>query len=175
MLCPRDMHWTSTLRRRATWRGEEGRPSLPFFENQNVVWRVPRRKNAKIFSTGPFFLTFWRNVYQSTLIPRNLPCPEKFLIARLLWRNLNAQDIQNLYSVYFSFYYGVFQKDMKYYHHSSEWRENSAPSNNSAIANNSATSTSINETLLRQWTKYSSTLLVILSLKSLFPNLVKRW
>ena len=33
---------------------------------------------------GLSFVYFWRNVYRSALIPRNLPCLEKFLVARLL-------------------------------------------------------------------------------------------
>ena len=69
-----------------------GRLPLPLFENrrkfpdfgkkgsncvhpwvessiQNVVLRVSRRKNSK--------------VYRSALIPKNLPCPEKYLVTRL--------------------------------------------------------------------------------------------
>ena len=30
-----------------------------------------------------FFLCFWQNVYRSALVPWNLPCPEKFLVACL--------------------------------------------------------------------------------------------
>ena len=66
---------------RATREGLGSRPPLPFFENrkkhpdfgkegpdsvhlwvkysiQNVVLRVSRRKNSKIFPAGPFFLVF---------------------------------------------------------------------------------------------------------------------
>ena len=47
---------------------------------QNVVLRVSRRKNSKIF----FFLCFIQIFYRSTLIPQKLPCPEKFLVTCLL-------------------------------------------------------------------------------------------
>ena len=50
----------------------------------NVVLRVSRRKNFQIFPCGTFFFwCFYQNVYESTLIPRDLPCPEVFLAARL--------------------------------------------------------------------------------------------
>ena len=42
---------------------------------QNVVLRVSRRKSS--------FLCFLQNVHSSALIPQNLFCPEKFLVARL--------------------------------------------------------------------------------------------
>ena len=41
------------------------------------------RKNCKIFPCGAFLWNFWRHVYRSALISRNLPCPEKVLVARL--------------------------------------------------------------------------------------------
>ena len=54
------------------------------FAIQNVVFRGSRRKKtSKFFLAGSFFLVFQRNVYQKSLIPLNLPCPEKFLVALL--------------------------------------------------------------------------------------------
>ena len=46
---------------------------------QNVVLIVYKRKISKM----SFFLCFWRNVYRSALVPRNLSYPEKFLVMRL--------------------------------------------------------------------------------------------
>ena len=49
------------------------------------------------------FLCFWRKVYRSTLIPQNLLCPEKFLVARmekgqkLDWHRSESLQQQNLY------------------------------------------------------------------------------
>ena len=48
------------------------------FSNQNVILT-----NFKIFPYRVFFLCFCRNVYRSALVPQNLPCPEKFLVAYL--------------------------------------------------------------------------------------------
>ena len=43
-------------------------------------------KKLYIFSpAGSFFLVLQVNVCQSALIPRNLPCPKKFLVTRLDW------------------------------------------------------------------------------------------
>ena len=39
-------------------------------------------ETGKYFSSAPFFLFFWRCVYQSTPFLRNLPCPDKFLVVR---------------------------------------------------------------------------------------------
>ena len=50
---------------------------------QNVALRVSRRKTPKVLPCVAFFLCFWRKVYRSALIPQNLPCPKKFLVARL--------------------------------------------------------------------------------------------
>ena len=92
--------------RRATRRGGWERPPLPFLKIkksvlilekkcpdcihpwvkltiQKVVLWVSRIKNSKISLLGFLFLNFWRNVYRSALILRNLPCPEKFPVARL--------------------------------------------------------------------------------------------
>ena len=42
-------------------------------------------KKLRIFSLrGLFFLCFWWNVYRSALVTRKLPCPEKFVVARLV-------------------------------------------------------------------------------------------
>ena len=54
------------------------------FSIQNVVLSVNRRKQPKIFPCETF-LCFGRNVHQSALIPRNLTCPEKFLIGHLFY------------------------------------------------------------------------------------------
>ena len=57
--------------------GEEGgRPSM-----QNVILRVSRRKNTKTFPSGAFFFMCF---YRTALIPQNLRCPEKILVARLI-------------------------------------------------------------------------------------------
>ena len=95
------------INKRATIGKGGGRSPLPFFENlkkcpdfgkkgpncvhpwvessiQNVILRVSRRKSSKTFLCGAIFLCFWRKVYRSVLIPQNLPCPEKFLVARLV-------------------------------------------------------------------------------------------
>ena len=49
------------------------------FTIQNVVLRVSKRKKLQIFSLRDlFFWNFLRNVYQSALISRNLPCPKNF-------------------------------------------------------------------------------------------------
>ena len=53
------------------------------FSIQNVVLRISRRKNSKMFPCCFPFLCFWRNVYWSALVPCNLLCPEIFLVARL--------------------------------------------------------------------------------------------
>ena len=39
-----------------------------------------RRKNSKLFPAGPVFLVLPTDAYQSTLIPRKFPCPDKFLV-----------------------------------------------------------------------------------------------
>ena len=57
-------------------------PSLAQIFLQNLLARESRRRNCKIFSFSAFFLFFWRCVYQSTPVPRNLPCPDKFLVVR---------------------------------------------------------------------------------------------
>ena len=90
--------------RHATIGGERGRPPLPYFENrkkvprfckkcpdrdhlwvkfsiQNVILRISRIKKLKFFPA--FFFCFWQNVYKSASIPRDLPCPKKFLVAGL--------------------------------------------------------------------------------------------
>ena len=45
--------------------------------------RVSRGKNRKLLPAGPFFILLLVNVYRSRVIPRKLPCPKKFLVARL--------------------------------------------------------------------------------------------
>ena len=50
---------------------------------QNVVLRVSRRKNSKLFPCGIFFLGFLQNFYWRVLVPWNLACPEKFLVGHL--------------------------------------------------------------------------------------------
>ena len=39
-----------------------------------------RRKNPKFLPSWPVFLVLQMNVYQSALIPRKFPCPDKFLV-----------------------------------------------------------------------------------------------
>ena len=41
----------------------------------HAILKVPRKKTPTYYPTGPF--------YQSVLIPRKLPFPEKFLVTRL--------------------------------------------------------------------------------------------
>ena len=53
------------------------------FYIQNVVLRVSRKKSLQLFPAGPFFLDFLTKCLSKCLIPRNLPCPKKFLVARL--------------------------------------------------------------------------------------------
>ena len=104
------------INKRATMGKGGGRSPLPFFENlkkcpdfgkkgpncvhpwvessiQNVILRVSRRKSSKTFPCGAIFLCFWRKVYRSVLIPQNLPCPEKFLVARLHLNGLVLVDL----------------------------------------------------------------------------------
>ena len=52
------------------------------------------KKSPKFFPAGPFFLVLQLNVYRSTLILRNLTCPEKFLVTCLFTQTL--QKIQEL-------------------------------------------------------------------------------
>lgn len=95
-----------------------------------------------------FFLVFSKQC-QRTLCPRDMH--SDFLELSTLWRNFDVmlnQDFQNLLSVYFSFYYGVCQKDMKYYHQSSKYRENSAPSNNSVTSTKQLCKFNINSATL---------------------------
>ena len=58
------------------------RPPLPFLENQKKCPDLGE-KAPKCLPAGPFSLCFCRKVYRSTLIPQNLPCPEKILVALL--------------------------------------------------------------------------------------------
>ena len=39
-----------------------------------------KKKNPRFFPAEPVFLVLWMNVYQSALIPRKFPCPDKFLV-----------------------------------------------------------------------------------------------
>ena len=84
-----------------------------------VFWKLKKsaptfKKNALILSrlfTCLFILCFWRNVYRSTLIPWNSPCPEKCLVARLnlinsllnMDRNMNIGIIINSWKLYYIF------------------------------------------------------------------------
>ena len=81
---------------------QNGRPSLPFFEDrektpdvrkkipdcvhllvkffiENVVLGVSKKTTPKYLPAGPF-LCFWRSVHWSVLGPQNLPYSEKFLV-----------------------------------------------------------------------------------------------
>ena len=51
------------------------------------------KKSPKFFPAGPFFLVLQLNVYWSALILRNLPCPKKFLVTRLLLQDDITQPI----------------------------------------------------------------------------------
>ena len=63
--------------RRVTRRGEGG--------------EVSRRKKKHFFSLRGFSFLWCRwNVYRRVLIPRKLPCPEKFLLTRLILQVFNA-------------------------------------------------------------------------------------
>ena len=44
---------------------------------------LEKKKLQNFSQQGLSFVRFWRNVYRSTLDPRNLPCLENFLVARL--------------------------------------------------------------------------------------------
>ena len=54
-----------------------------FFSFKMQFLRVSRRKNRIFFPAGPFFLVLCMIFYESALIPRKLPCPEKFPVTRL--------------------------------------------------------------------------------------------
>ena len=41
------------------------------------------KKNQNFSQQGLSFVCFWRNVFRSALVPQNLPCFERFLVARL--------------------------------------------------------------------------------------------
>ena len=104
-----ELSFLETKKIRIGWRArvqQGGRPPLPFLQDwekwpnitkkdpgcvhllfklyiQNVVLRVSRKKNTKKFTCRVFFLCVC--FYRSALsVPRNLPCPEKSLVARLL-------------------------------------------------------------------------------------------
>ena len=51
------------------------------FYIQNVVLRVSKKRNSKKFPCGTFFscVFFLQNVYESALVPQNLPYPENYL------------------------------------------------------------------------------------------------
>ena len=53
------------------------------FSIQDIVIRVSRRKNSNFSLWGLFSLVFLANIYQSALIPWNLPYPEKVLVVSL--------------------------------------------------------------------------------------------
>ena len=59
-------------------------PSWAKFLILNVILRVSSRKKKHIFSLRGFsFMCCRWNIYWRALIPRKLPCPEKFLVTRL--------------------------------------------------------------------------------------------
>ena len=69
---------------------QSGRPRLFSFNFwvkffiQNVVLKVARRKISKFFACSTLFsCVFDESVYRSALIPQNLPCFEKLLVAHL--------------------------------------------------------------------------------------------
>ena len=67
---------------------------------QNVVLRVSRRKNFKIFLRGFFFLCFIQIFCRSALIPQNLPCPKKFLVVLLTVPCLERKNLSCTYQSY---------------------------------------------------------------------------
>ena len=69
---------------------QRGRPCLLFFNFwvkfsiQNVVLKVARRKISNFFACNTLFsCVFDESVYRSALIPQNLNCFEKLLVAHL--------------------------------------------------------------------------------------------
>ena len=48
-----------------------------------------RRKNPKFFPAGHLLLCSRWNVYQGALIPRCLPCPDKYLVTHLCYNGLS--------------------------------------------------------------------------------------
>ena len=71
--------------RKVSWFWEEGPDFIRLsvdFSIQNRVLRVSRKKAPKFLQAGSF-LCFWRSVYGSAVVPRNLPAM-KILFARLL-------------------------------------------------------------------------------------------
>ena len=71
--------------RKVSWFWEEGPDFIHLsvdFSIQNRVLRVSRKKAPKFLQAGSF-LCFWRSVYGSAVVPRNLPAM-KILFARLL-------------------------------------------------------------------------------------------
>ena len=88
--------------------GEGGRSPWSFLKNwKNVPWfweKVPimafyrlnfsfklhcRRKKTKFFPAGHFFLCSRWNVCQGALIPRSLPCPDKYLVTHQCYNGLS--------------------------------------------------------------------------------------
>ena len=66
------------------------------FSIQNVVLRVSSRKNFQNFSLrSVLFLCFWRNLCRNAQIPRYIPCPEKFQVARLWSRYVSQLQASN--------------------------------------------------------------------------------
>ena len=53
------------------------------FRSKSSFKSIYKKKLKNFCLGGIFFLCFLRKVYQSNLIPQNLPCPEKYLIAHL--------------------------------------------------------------------------------------------
>ena len=73
--------------RKVSWFWEEGPDFVDLsidFSIQNRVLRVSTKKAPKFLRAGSF-LCFWRSVYGSAVVPRNLPAM-KILFARLLMR-----------------------------------------------------------------------------------------
>ena len=47
-----------------------------------MQFKSVEKKKLPNISVGVFFLCFWRNVNRSVIVPRTLPCSEKFPVAR---------------------------------------------------------------------------------------------
>ena len=104
-------------------RGQREKNSLPFFENQKKCTDFGKKKGPdsiilslnlpfkmkfweylgeKTPLRSLFFFNFWQNVYWSALISRNLPCPEKFLVARLFYYIIIFYYVTIFKSLYFT-------------------------------------------------------------------------
>ena len=88
-------YWcVTTWRRREISALSQKLEKVPFWESLPWLWSSTDKishlkcifkvflggKTRRFFPAGPVFLVIQMNVYQSTLIPRKSPCPDKFLV-----------------------------------------------------------------------------------------------